>query len=537
MTADNTASVPEEPDDRLAACPVGLVRVTDGTVQTANDAAADLLGTERAALAGTEATEAFPTSVEATLSRLFLDGEPTERREFEEYYPDVDRWLAVTVAPGESVTDVYLRDVTDRVMAKRRVTELEGELDRLSIITDLLSDVLVGIVDASDREEIAETICERLGGTDLYEFAWLAEREPGGDGLRVRAAAGATGETFERVKDHLAETPERAAAESGEVRVVQPVADDPDVPAAIRQAAFADGIQSALAVPLTYGDTTYGVVGVYAASQDAFSERARESFTTLGSMAGFAVNAARNRNLLFADTVTELTFDVTDRDAPFVSASATLETTIAVEGTVPQDQDRVLCYVTADESDGEAAADQLRTEDGVETVRVVADHDEETRLEVVVSEGTPLRTVSALGVTVGGATYEDGRGRITAELPSGEEVRRVAEAIRRRFEADTVAKVERDRSVTTAGELREELSDRLTDRQETALRTAFLAGYFESPRDSTAEEVGDALDITGSTLLHHLRAGQRKLLDSFLDADRDRALDSSTGFDPLDADE
>jgi predicted DNA binding protein len=49
------------------------------------------------------------------------------------------------------------------------------------------------------------------------------------------------------------------------------------------------------------------------------------------------------------------------------------------------------------------------------------------------------------------------------------------------------------------------------------LRTAYLADYFESPRGSTAEEVASSLGITGSTLLHHLRAGQRKLLDAFYD--------------------
>jgi predicted DNA binding protein len=105
------------------------------------------------------------------------------------------------------------------------------------------------------------------------------------------------------------------------------------------------------------------------------------------------------------------------------------------------------------------------------------------------------------------------------ELPSGEEVRQVGEALRRQFDADTVSKVQRDRSVTTAGDMRSELGSELTERQETALRTAYLAGYFESPRDSTAEEVGEALGITGSTLLHHLRTGQRKLLDTYFDTE------------------
>ena len=85
-----------------------------------------------------------------------------------------------------------------------------------------------------------------------------------------------------------------------------------------------------------------------------------------------------------------------------------------------------------------------------------------------------------------------------------------------------MSKVQPDRSVPTAHDLRSELGGELTDRQKTALRTAYLAGYFESPRDSTAEEVGEALDITGSTLLHHLRTGQRKLLDTYFDGEDGR---------------
>ena len=48
------------------------------------------------------------------------------------------------------------------------------------------------------------------------------------------------------------------------------------------------------------------------------------------------------------------------------------------------------------------------------------------------------------------------------------------------------------------------------------LRTAYLADYFESPRGSTSEEVADALDIAGPTLLHHLRRAERKLVDAYL---------------------
>jgi len=304
--------------------------------------------------------------------------------------------------------------------------------------------------------------------------------------------------------------------------VIQPITESEAVPAAVRQAAFADGVQSFVAVPLTYGGTTYGVVGVYAAGKETFSERAREAFETLGTMAGFAINATRNQNLLFADTITEFTVDVTEPDAPLVALSREVDATFEIAGTVPQGQDRVVAYLAAEASVATAASEALTDHDAVHDVRVVSETEAATRLEVTLGEASALQTVTTLGASVGRASFEDGRGRIGVELPSGEEVRQVGEALRRQFDADTVSKVQRDRSVTTADDLRSELGGELTERQETALRTAYLAGYFESPRDSTAEEVGEALDITGSTLLHHLRTGQRKLLDTYFDGEDGR---------------
>jgi len=51
------------------------------------------------------------------------------------------------------------------------------------------------------------------------------------------------------------------------------------------------------------------------------------------------------------------------------------------------------------------------------------------------------------------------------------------------------------------------------------LRVAHLADYFESPRGSTSEEVAEALDISGPTVLYHLRNAQRELLDAFFDGE------------------
>lgn len=56
----------------------------------------------------------------------------------------------------------------------------------------------------------------------------------------------------------------------------------------------------------------------------------------------------------------------------------------------------------------------------------------------------------------------------------------------------------------------------LTDRQQEVLRTAYLMGYFEYPREANAAEVAETLDIGPSTFMSHLVAAQAKLLDALV---------------------
>jgi predicted DNA binding protein len=507
-------------NERFEQAPLGMLGVRpDGGVEAINDAAADLLDVDPETAEGRSLSAVFPDSVEDAVPRAFGDGQP-DPTQTREYYPALDRWFEVTIRPTGDAATVYLQDVTEQKEDEQTMAALQGDLDRLTIINELISDILAELVDASSREEIAETICDRLGETDIYEFAWLGERKLGGEDIVVRAGSGSTGRTLTQIETSLeggSTLPEQRVVETGTPALVQPLGEDRSVPEPVRRAAFADGLQSLLAIPLTYGSSVHGVVGIYSADQGAFSERARASFVTLGEMAGFAINASRNRSLLLSDSIVELTIEITDPEAPLFGVAAGRDATLSVEGVVPQGDDKVISYLLVEETDPATVADALASRDRVRDARVIGDHGESGSIEVTLGVETPLGHLSAQGVTITAAEFGDTSGRVVVELPPEENVRRLAEAVTREFDAEVVAKRERDRSIRTTEEFRDELGERLTDRQENALRTAFFADYFESPRGSTAEEVAGALDITGPTLLHHLRAGQRKLLSEFFE--------------------
>ncbi|WP_135661885.1 bacterio-opsin activator domain-containing protein [Halorhabdus rudnickae] len=509
-------------DDGFEHAPIGILEVTpEGVVLGGNAAAGSVLGMDPDAIAGEPIDAFFPISVESRVPRAF-ETPPDAELSFEEYYPDLERWLAVDIVPSDGTVYVYLRDETDDHQRDQQLESLRSDLRRLTIGNELIADVLGDLVEASTREEIAETICRQLGETDIYEFAWVGERAVGSEEITLRAAAGTTGRTLDRIEDALdsdVALPELRAIERGEPTIVQSLSEEESVPEAIRRAAFADGLGSLLAVPLTYGSSVYGVVGVYAADCKAFSERERESFGTVGEMAGFAINATRNRSLLSADRVVELTLRLSDPAAPFVATGAETDTRIDMKGVIPQGKE-LLCYVdaeTGEQSPDEIAATLADHQAIVET-RTVAEYDGGGSIEVRQRAETPLGQLLSQGGIVRSATFGPDEDRVVIELPPSEDVRRIADAITRQYDAEVLAKRERKRDERTTGEVRDELTDRLTDRQQEALRTAFYADYFESPRESSAAEVADALGITGPTLLHHLRAGQRKLLAELFEA-------------------
>jgi predicted DNA binding protein len=71
-----------------------------------------------------------------------------------------------------------------------------------------------------------------------------------------------------------------------------------------------------------------------------------------------------------------------------------------------------------------------------------------------------------------------------------------------------------------------EAGDDLTRRQREVLRVARAAGYYDSPRTATQDEVADRLGVAPSTVAEHLRKAESTLVDRALgaseDADRPR---------------
>ncbi|SFS92299.1 bacterio-opsin activator domain-containing protein [Halostagnicola kamekurae] len=523
MTEQNDAaelddSATKTMDTRLRQAPIGVIETTsDGKILDVNDAAATLLDGDPATLRGTTISESFPKSAAGTLRETFDDAQPTSAS-FEEYYPLIDQWLAIDVQIDERAL-VYVRNCTPRKETTQAIDRLDHRLDRLQRINSLVAAVLQQVLGASDRSDIARTVCERLGGTDLYRFAWVGDRELSPERLQMVASAGKAPDLQEQIDESLGDErtlPGQEAVTSGETKLVETIAEDDTVPRGVRRAAFGHGIRSCLAVPLAYHGTVYGVVTVYSGQEDGFSEQECVALETLGSVAGFAIKAGRQENLLVSDTVTEVTIEARDETVPFVGAARDVDQTLSLDGAVPRGDGAVICYLAANgpiECLDELLADY-------QTVTDVRQIRSETQplLQVTVTDETPVTALAAWGATIRGGEYNSESARLVAELPSDGDVRRLIEVVDETVsETKLIAKEETNQTPEPVEAFQDGLNDRLTDRQQTVLRTAYLSDYFASPRGSTSSEVAETLDIAGSTMLYHLRRAEQKLVKSFFD--------------------
>jgi predicted DNA binding protein len=418
-------------------------------------------------------------------------------------------------------------DRAARLEARRaRRRELERRRDELATLNQLnalVEDTIGALVGAATREEIERTVCERLAASSFYRDAWVVERGSAAGDVVCRTAAG------DAPDDPLAPGTAGTAAEPTAVETaldddtlaVVPGSRDEQPPAWLRAAGDADDTRTALVVPLAYAETVFAALVVHAPASDGFGDREQAAFETLGRVVGFVINATNNRRLLLGTTAVELELSLRGADAWFRDAAARLDATVTVEGLVPTGGETVTQYVTVDGPETETVPADLYGTPAVDDARVLATDGDRWYLECTVAveaTGGGLGAVSAYGATVRTARASPDAGRLAVRFPTTASPRDALAVVREAFPSATlVAKRVVDRSDRTGTTIRQRVADRLTDKQRRALRAAFLAGYFDTPRRTTGRELADSLGIASSTLHQHLQAAHRKLLTTVFD--------------------
>ena len=435
-------------------------------------------------------------------------------------------WNRVDIAPvhdadGEVSHFVgFQTDITERVEAEMQLKRERADLKHLLLRIDgLLKNVTEGLVEAQSRSNVEEAVCRQVAAAETYDFAWIGVPDRAIDSLVATASAGEWDVSNADLEiDLTAESsmPAAAAYRTGEPRIVT---DRDALSAAAAESPWLDGgeIAGIAAIPLVYGETTYGVLSVCTTDPATLNEHERTVLGAIGRAAATAINALERGRLIASDSVTRIDIRSRDRGLFFVDLSARTGASLAYNGAVYRDDGSVLLFFESDataEAIFEAAADYPH----IVSVEALSEYDGETLFEFVVTDDSLPGVLAERGVRIDAMGVDDGVASLDLELPTEGDVRAIVELLKERYpNTEIVAQRRQEEPPSTRHAFVGEIKRRLTERQLTALRKAHVSGFYEWNRTVTGDSLAESMDIGRSTYHQHLRAAEKKLVDAFFE--------------------
>ena len=447
-------------------------------------------------------------------------------------------WNEVTIAPlrdGRGTITHYVgfqRDVTRRKRAERAATERAARIERerstqerlLERLDGVVADVTEAVTRAESRSGLERAVVESIEGT--YAGAWVGTYDPAEEAIVPQEAEVAPDRDVGAREFRVARSEGDGVAGSGDVlgpegatetAVAGAVTDRYVRIESIGDAAGVD-VTAVAAVPLHYGDATYGAIGVYTHDDDGFDSHERAILTALGRTVATGINAIESQRTLQGEGVVELRFGIGDH--PLVGFAAAAGCRLEYAGNVgDRRQPSMLFEVTAPSGSPDPQAVRTAGGDAVNVHSVLDADTEGSVVELSVINPAFRSILTDHGGELLSLSVDENRATVTAEVGQEALAQSFVDAIEATFERVELSSYRRreHRAETQRGFVAD-LRTELTDRQYAALARAYTAGYFEWPHDTTGEEIADTMGIGRSTFHQHLRAAQRKLAGAIVDS-------------------
>ncbi|QIO25271.1 PAS domain-containing protein (plasmid) [Haloarcula sp. JP-L23] len=454
----------------------------------AHPTTSELLYTDPDELLGQTLHEVLPSDTADVLLATIHDAIETGELQSVEYDLDVPagtrcfegRAAAVTDGAYGRETVVFIaRDITDRKTHERTLKRRRDELADLHRINTLIRGITQGLQNTATRDEIETAVCDHLTESDLYQAAWIGTMSQ-----EMTDDMAVTPQTVAGVEDPYVETiptesgPATTALRSGEVQVVNDIVTADAFPDARREIALAHDHHTLAAVPLTTGETTYGVLVVYAPRDHTITEAERDVLGDLGQTIALAIQRVHSRRSLTAETTIELQLQMRNTTSVFGEVTSQLECELTFERHVPVSDGVINQYFTVAGAEPSQLCDRLMTVPFIDTCTVVRDPaaDRQALIEVAISDPSQnvLHVLADHGASIRAACAAEGDIHVTAEVAPESDIRAIVDAAGDVTPTvELISKRSVDRPMTTIPTIVDQISNQLTTKQEAALSTAY----------------------------------------------------------------
>ncbi|WP_246998732.1 bacterio-opsin activator domain-containing protein [Halosolutus gelatinilyticus] len=408
----------------------------------------------------------------------------------------------------------------ERARQERERLRQREQLEALNRLNRIGHDITHAVITTETRAELEQRVCDRLTESDAYRFAWVGSVNPGNDRVVPKAAAGVEDGYLDEIvvttdeDDETGQGPSGTAIRTREVQVANETWSDPEFDP-WSDPAYERGYRSSAAIPIVHEDLVYGVLNIYSSSARAFTAPETTILSRIGDIIAHAITAIERRDALVSDAVIELEFRIEEMAEELVRLSAQESCRIEFEQLIRGDE-TLLAYGSAHDVSEEMFRETVDETNGISDVRVLGAHRNAFEFELVAPAAASLfETIATHGGRVRSATIDDGEFRFVVELPQGRDTRQMIELIKEQHSEITyLAQRTTERNDPGGSGTTSVLEKELTEKQRAAIETAYFAGYFDWPRESTGEEIAERLGISPATFNQHLRTAERKFFDS-----------------------
>ncbi|MFC4437908.1 MULTISPECIES: bacterio-opsin activator domain-containing protein [Natrialbaceae] len=448
--------------------------------------------------------------------------------ETDAFHDDVD---ITSVLVGNAYSSMERVDREQALREQRNeLAEKTESLDRLRRINDVIRELTTALTEATGRDEITTEVCTQLAESNPYQFAWFGSRDPTSGEVVPEAAAGGESGYLEAITvtdsdDEPASDPTGRAVRTQTVQIENEIYRNPPFEP-WQQEAIQRGYRSSIAIPIIHQETLYGALTLYAAEEDVFDALEVSVLQELGETIAYALNTAERKQAFTSEQSVDLAFEIGEREGSVLAIADELGGRFELENLVERSDGSTTMFFAVRGPDSDAVVEWAKQRAQLHEIQLLADRDEEYLFECMLEESTVWSQLQQRGSVIREAVATPDSARIVIRIPRSADPRSFDALLEEAFGAvELVARRERDEPVMTPEEFEAEFRDRLTDRQDEVLQTAYYAGFFEWPRETQSGELADILGIAQPTVSRHIRSGEEKFLSMLYedeDEDEDR---------------
>jgi|GEM_PF-3949705 len=401
--------------------------------------------------------------------------------------------------------------------------ELEAQTETLERVEELNKKIrkLTQIATQSEtRAELEQQVCDFLSSDGSFDFGWIGELSPEVDELCPRTWSGRDQGYLDACSlslDSKASEPAVRTAETSELTAIRNIATNAQRES-WRREAIRRNFSSVISIPIKFQGVLYGVLTLYAENRQEFTERLREVLTDWGEFMGYAIKEIERTSAILSNQGTALRFDIESEACPLLRIARTSYCTILFEGIREQDEDKTTVFVRVFGCSSKRFLEESKQASAISAVSQINASEDGALFQITISSTFIASTLAKYGLRLESIIGDDGSSvQVRIVTPPTIPVHRAVEIVSSEYsDATLLGTEELTEDLPGRERFTEQVLPRLTDRQREALELAYYGGYFESPKELSGLELAEQMGISSSSFNTHLRAAERKLLDSLL---------------------